>query len=202
MTDSALPALVLLDEAGRPPRLCVLCEEPLPSRRIFYHPPCAGIVRARTEKRCSTCGVVKPLSCYSKQHTSLDGHRGECKPCASERVMARNDVNPDAPLNAHLVRKYGITLAEFRAMESAQGGGCAICGQSPTGTLGPRSHRQGRRVRPRLVVDHDHETGEIRGLLCASCNKGIGLLGDSSQRVAAALDYLKGAEDRRWPRTL
>jgi len=142
-------------------------------------------------KRCKTCGVVKPLGDFSPQRGALDGHRNDCKPCNSERVMRWRDANQDRALDAHLRRTFGITLAEYRELLVAQGGVCACCGEPPTVALGIPSRRQGRAVRPRLVVDHDHETGEIRGLLCSPCNRGIGFLGDSSEGVRRALAYLE-----------
>jgi hypothetical protein len=70
------------------------------------------------------------------------------------------------------VDQYGTLLA-------AQGGICAICGGPPTG-MGKSYH-----------VDHDHETGIVRGLLCSNCNTALGLLGDDPSRLAAAIRYLQ-----------
>lgn len=134
---------------------------------------------------CQTCGEDKPLNAFSKHR------RSTCKKCLSEYEMRRRDQNPDIELNAHLKRKFGITLADYKAMLVAQGGVCAICGEPPTIALGIPTRRQGRAVRPRLVVDHNHETGEIRGLLCAPCNRGIGFLGDTGDGVRRALAYLE-----------
>lgn len=77
----------------------------------------------------------------------------------------------------YLRRKYGITLEQYNVMLEKQDGVCAICGGITEGK--------------HLAVDHDHVTGQLRGLLCDMCNRGIGLLGDSIDRVGAALDYLK-----------
>lgn len=144
------------------------------------------------ERKCNMCGETKPLCEFSPHPRGLHGVRARCKPCLSEATMRWRDQNIDKALNAHLVRKFGITLTEFEQLETAQGGVCAICKQPPTIQLGHASRRQGRAVRPRLVVDHDHDTGQIRGLLCAPCNRGIGLLQDSPAIVRAALDYLGG----------
>lgn len=74
------------------------------------------------------------------------------------------------------IRRYGITLEQFNALMSAQGGVCAICGKPP----------QARS----LSVDHNHTTGAIRGLLCAACNRAIGMMRDSPGLLRKAADYL------------
>lgn len=75
-----------------------------------------------------------------------------------------------------LVRKYGLTSLEYEAMFKKQKGLCLIC-QQP-------------QLKP-LVVDHDHRDGAVRGLLCYSCNTGLGLLGDSPARLFRAFNYLR-----------
>ncbi|MGN6661597.1 MAG: endonuclease VII domain-containing protein, partial [Achromobacter mucicolens] len=79
----------------------------------------------------------------------------------------------------NLRKKYGITPECYDKMFSEQGGACAICGTDQPGGR----HKY-------FSVDHDHETGAIRGLLCNNCNRGVGLLGDSEQNMRAAANYL------------
>ena len=83
-------------------------------------------------------------------------------------------------------RKYGLSDAEYHDILAAQGGGCGICGRQQPG-LAPVTGKPRR-----LVVDHDHATGVVRGLLCTPCNSGIGMLGDQPQRLRVAADYLEG----------
>jgi hypothetical protein len=71
--------------------------------------------------------------------------------------------------------RYGVTQRQYDEMFAAQGGRCAIC-------------REAFEV---LSVDHDHVTGEVRGLLCPPCNIAIGNLADSPERAIAAARYLK-----------
>lgn len=71
--------------------------------------------------------------------------------------------------------KYGISKAEYEALLDEQRGCCVICGEC---------------LMYELRVDHDHETGEIRGLLCANCNSGLGMFKEDISSLAAAIDYL------------
>jgi hypothetical protein len=75
----------------------------------------------------------------------------------------------------NLRRRYNMTLDHYDELWRIQAGRCAICRTKPTDAL---------------CVDHDHLTGEIRGLLCHSCNRGIGLLGDDLSRIRSAVSYL------------
>lgn len=78
------------------------------------------------------------------------------------------------------LRTFGWTPEDYDRQLEAQGGVCAICG----------SRSPGKRL-TKFCVDHDHETGTVRGLLCTSCNQGIGLLGDTLEGVEAAAAYLR-----------
>jgi hypothetical protein len=86
---------------------------------------------------------------------------------------------------AKYLKRYGITIEQFNAMEAAQNGVCAICQRKDN------SKRKGKTRR--LCVDHCHKTGVVRGLLCSSCNTAIGHLGDSASRVHRAVEYLHNA---------
>ena len=83
--------------------------------------------------------------------------------------------------DARLKHKYGITGEQYAEMLEAQGGVCAICGREC-------------QSRNRLAVDHCHETGKVRGLLCAHCNRALGMLGDSVNVLTAAVRYLERSE--------
>jgi hypothetical protein len=78
----------------------------------------------------------------------------------------------------HLVRRYGVTAAQIEERISVQAGLCVICRRS----LGGKPH-----------VDHDHETGEVRGVLCFNCNGGLGQFGDDAERLRRAIAYLDGS---------
>lgn len=77
--------------------------------------------------------------------------------------------------------KYGMTIDEYDILYEAQGGFCKLCGG-----VEPMAGR-------RLAVDHHHPTGTVRGLLCSSCNRGIGLLKDNPVLLEAAAKYIREA---------
>ncbi len=78
----------------------------------------------------------------------------------------------------HLRRAYGLTQNDYNEMLESQNYVCAIC----------KAPYDDQRA---LCVDHDHDTGAIRGLLCNNCNQGIGLLGDNCEGMSQALRYLE-----------
>jgi len=85
---------------------------------------------------------------------------------------------------AYLLRKlYGMTVEEYDERLASQGGGCAICGAKP-----------GRRSLP---VDHDHETGLVRGILCTDCNTALGSFDDDPALLLRAIEYLMEGNDGR-----
>jgi hypothetical protein len=138
-----------------------------------------------------------------------DGHRNECKQCSLQQKHEKYMANPEpakrrvrewqlnnperyaasqrrwkesgakavSDRRSHLKRKFGLTPAEYEAKLAAQGGGCALCGREP----GP-----GRQ----LDIDHDHTTGAVRGLICNTCNQGLGQFRDDPIRLAHAAAYL------------
>ena len=89
-------------------------------------------------------------------------------------------ANPLRAQEHHLRHCFGITAGQYGALFAAQGGVCAICGRPPVGK--------------RLAVDHNHETGAVRGLLCSNCNRALGLLQDDESVVASAARYLAARE--------
>ncbi len=88
----------------------------------------------------------------------------------------------------HLKRLYGISIEQYENMEALQQGLCAVCHKPEVG-------------RRRLAVDHHHETGQTRQLLCGKCNKGIGLFAEVPDRLRQAALYLEthheNAEEER-----
>ena len=104
-------------------------------------------------------------------------HRDKQRDYLREWRKQRTDSSRKYMLKAH----YGLTPEQYDELYNAQAGKCKLCNKPPKG--GPNSQY--------LVVDHDHTTDKVRGLLCQSCNMAIGLLGDTYEDVQQALDYLK-----------
>lgn len=93
--------------------------------------------------------------------------------------MKKYKKNPKTA-REYMLKKYGLTIEEYETLFAKQGYRCAICRKVPT-------------PQQRMCVDHCHETQVVRGILCTSCNRGVGLLGDDPASVKRALEYLVGA---------
>lgn len=93
-----------------------------------------------------------------------------------------NRLFPHVMRAQSLKKDFGITLADYAEMATAQDNKCAICNQ-------PETEKRNGRVKA-LAVDHDHATGKIRGLLCTMCNKGLGKFKDNRDFLLTAIRYL------------
>lgn len=129
--------------------------------------------RPAVPKACSKCGMTKPPSGFYKCVGGKDGLATICKECVFLRSQDR-----------YLMDKYGITSEQYNAMLKEQGGVCWICRSEE------REFPFRRGESRRLVVDHCHETGVVRGLLCSLCNTAIGGLKHDPTIVARAAEYL------------
>lgn len=153
------------------------------------------IIPIQAEQRaCKVCGETKPITEFYKHSSCKDGHRYDCKKCSMERAKKWQKANPEkhqlymervrAKKGAAYYREqqlkqyYGIDLAKYDEMLSAQRGCCAICSR----------HQSEFNVA--LAVDHCHETGAVRGLLCGSCNRMIGYTKDKVAVLDSAIQYL------------
>ncbi len=134
---------------------------------------------AEATKACGACEVSKPVGEYTKDAATKDGLDRRCRSCSSVRQRAAYASRP-AAYRGYNLRRYGISVADYDAMLEEQGGGCAICFTTEPGGRGSRLH-----------VDHDHATGEVRGLLCVNCNNGLGRFGDDADALDAASAYLR-----------
>ncbi len=137
----------------------------------------------RKEKRCSDCGETKPLSEFTKSKQRADGRGRQCRPCHAARQRAYNQRNRRLVNMRKQLAKWGLTVETYEELLESQGGRCAICGSADNGDA----------RNDVFNVDHCHETGAIRGLLCSPCNRGLGQFGDSVDRLERAIVYLRGS---------
>lgn len=129
-------------------------------------------------KRCADCGLEKNLEEFVKNRSKKSGRGSYCKPCWNVRIKRHKQERYGGHRNFLLQKRYGITEADLERMLADQEGLCAIC-----------------RVKPAKHVDHCHETGIVRGLLCFGCNRGLGKASDDPALLRRGLSYL---EARGW----
>lgn len=120
-------------------------------------------------KTCNSCTTDKPLSDF---YNNGKWKQGSCKPC----LIKKN--NKVAQKN-HLKRKYNLSLEEFHEKLENQKYCCALCGktQEDEGSF--------------LCVDHNHDTGKVRDLLCRVCNRALGLFKDNPELLRKAAEYIE-----------
>lgn len=127
-------------------------------------------------KYCANCAEVKPLAAFGRNRADPSGLASYCKPCHN-KVMADIKAKKHGSVRSyHLKRRYGLTEEQVVARAEQQGSLCLICLR-----------------RRALHVDHDHSTGEVRGLICFPCNGGLGQFEDRPDVMRLAVDYLEAA---------
>lgn len=136
-------------------------------------------------KRCPKCGETKPRSDFGLRGANPQGKRytkSYCKPCENIISTTKARQNPEkvAAWNRRtaLQRYFDMTEDEFAELNDIQNGICAICDEAPVDDS------------TRLNIDHDHDSGVVRGLLCRGCNQGLGSFRDSPELLRRAIDYL------------
>lgn len=143
-----------------------------------------------TGKKCIACGETKPLEEFHRNPQARDGRHPRCKPCKNAYAKGRyQNWGPEQRERnrANMVRyRYGVELDLIDMLYEQQEGCCVICSR-PGGhpIRGERTFRADT-----LSIDHDHVTGEFRGLTCRQCNSGLGKFGDSPVTLVKAAAYL------------
>ena len=135
------------------------------------------------QKHCSDCDKDKEISEFVRDASRPDGYKNRCKECHNIRnrrwYTTTHGVNVSKKnYRKQLLKKYGLTPAQYEDLWNAQNKCCAICSQ-PSDT--------------NLYVDHCHATGLARGLLCRTCNLGLGMFRDDPDLLEVALSYLKSS---------
>ena len=124
-----------------------------------------GTLASNGFKKCSRCLEMKTVDMFGKDRYTKDGLHACCKDC-------KTDIQ--------LQHEFGITLREYENLLKRQNGKCACCGANNPGNN-----------RTRFAVDHSHQTGKIRGLLCFRCNVTLGHCNDDSDILQKLIDYLE-----------
>lgn len=139
-------------------------------------------------RQCTRCLEYKPWDQFPDMKTGgARGKRPRCKPCHnSDEAKRMREARQASPQRVRRMRsdairlyRYGVTAEQYAEAFERQGGCCAICGV----------HEDD--LKKQLCIDHDHKTGAFRGLLCDPCNNGIGRFADDTDRLEAAVRYLK-----------
>lgn len=148
-----------------PTKRCTKCKETLPADE-FYRVNTGGLMGA-----CKSCILGD-----RKRYYSIPENRDRA--IAASRARYANcdkDRRREEDRRRLLLSRYGMTPDDFEVMVAAQDGRCALCLRATT-----------------LHVDHCHETGRIRGLLCLSCNTALGRWGDNADGLRRVFSYLDG----------
>ena len=162
--------------------------------KIYGPPSRPHSVTTATTKICGCCKQEKPLSNFSRRGTSKY-YRAYCKQCTTEKntqwgqtlagkryrsnwEKIHRQKNPGVYKDRDLKKLYGIGLTEWLAIFEKQGKKCAICRKSEPNT------QKG------WQTDHDHETEQVRGIVCGQCNSILGYSGDNPEILLQAAAYL------------
>jgi hypothetical protein len=125
-------------------------------------------------KTCNVCKHVKPFLDFHRCAATKGGLKYTCRTCLSHRKRATGQNRRSG------LQRYGLTEDQYQRMVEKQQHVCAICRERR-----PSKHDG------RLVVDHCHVTGHVRGLLCDFCNWGLGNMRDRVDILQRAIQYLE-----------
>ncbi len=142
-----------------------------------------------TMKTCASCGESKPLTMFGWINHSKRRpcHSVYCKACKVQKQAVYEKSLPAERVSADrrkfkLRKKYGLSPEEYDKQFSHQSGQCAICRRSLVG-LSPQT----------VHVDHCHDTGRLRGILCGNCNVAMGNFKENIESMSRAIEYLMSA---------
>jgi len=134
-------------------------------------------------KVCRMCSLEahteEDLEAFSNDKAMSYGKKCICRDCNSDLTKSQDSYNRERRRIRHYEKAYGLTIDTYDRLLVLQEGSCAICKGNPTGTA------------VHFTVDHNHKTGLTRGLLCSSCNRGLGLLKDNAEILGEAMKYLR-----------
>ncbi|MCO5997109.1 endonuclease VII domain-containing protein [Actinoallomurus rhizosphaericola] len=126
-------------------------------------------------KYCAVCKKIKPVSEFGRNRAEPSGLASYCRRCHNKTMAEIKAKKHGSTRSYHLQRRYGMTEREVEELAQRHGDVCLICLR-----------------RRALHVDHDHATGEVRGMLCFTCNGALGQFKDDALVMRRAVDYLEG----------
>lgn len=172
---------------------CVNCNNELSKRQDFFcSAECRKEDRVKNHVRiCKDCSRTPEEVEFGKHPKTIDGLSIICKECNRLRVKKTMSnyspekraeiaarVKSDSYRSTTLLREFGIDINFYNQLLTRQRGACAVCETVFTDDNFPQ-------------VDHDHSTGKVRGLLCRTCNMGLGMFKDNINKLEQATNYLK-----------
>lgn len=187
---------------------CARCEKPIPRDRFWRKNKvryCSVACSTWAQNRnCRARKLAKGLCSLCGRRPRVlraDGSsKTYCAECLSRKQADRlsRALDPVKQLlwssrtrRYHLKKAYGITIADYEALLRSQNGRCAVCGCTEDDARNGRTRSGPTSFAARCFrVDHDHATGQVRGLLCGLCNTGLGALKDDPEVLGRALEYL------------
>ena len=142
-------------------------------------------------KTCTKCGELKQISEFNPRYDGTDKVYPSCRLCQqikqTEYQKAKRAADPEGEAKkqreAQIKYKYGITPDQYEEIFESQDYKCAICGTEECASGKSFS------------IDHDHKTGEVRGILCMDCNVSLGKLKDDPELFRKAAEYLESFID-------
>lgn len=142
-------------------------------------------------KKCFKCKQFFPFSCFNKEKTVGCGLSSYCKGCLKLKPKQKRiyKYNPNGAKKARkydLRKIYNLSYEDYEYMLEKQSNLCAICGR-------PEVVKSKKGNVKELSIDHHHESGRVRGLLCHACNIGLGQFKDDPQLLESAIKYLKNS---------
>lgn len=147
-------------------------------KQLFCNVPCGQRFNQRVRLGLRGPGpdeTTRPCRWCEQMFRNPDGRRAFCSEACGKIGKAMRQI----------FANYRLTLEEYRDLYRAQNGVCRVCGLAD---------RSARATNGLLVVDHCHDSGRVRGLLCSHCNRAIGLLGDSPEILKRAAEYVAADE--------
>lgn len=132
-------------------------------------------------KVCKSCSKNRRLTSFyvSYKYKGKSIYSAECKKCSRKRTIEYGKKNKDKRYGACIKYLYGISLELYKEILKIQQNKCAICKSTKT-----------QKNKKRFDIDHNHETGEVRGLLCHNCNLGLGNFKENTKALKSAIEYL------------